>query len=106
MRCIIAIIVLAGLAILPVYAEDSAVQRGQAVVDQWCRDCHLRPNDRPDPDMAPPFEEIVERPGRDRTYLKRFIREDHFPMTMFRLFDHEKADVFAWLIALQKEQQD
>lgn len=83
------------------HAADAAA-RGAAVVDQWCRMCHLRAADRPDPDMAPPFEKIVRREGRDEAYFARFLREDHFPMTTFRLFDHEKADVVAWLMALQR----
>lgn len=51
--------------------------------------------------MAPPFEDIVMRKGRDRDYFSRFVREDHFPMTTFRLFGHEKDDIVAWLLALQ-----
>jgi len=88
----------------PAIADD-AVARGEAVVEQWCRQCHLRAEDPPDPVMAPPYEEIVMREGRDRAYLRKFLREDHFPMTTFRLFDHEKDDVLAWLMALQEEQR-
>lgn len=83
------------------HANDSA-SRGAAIVDEWCRVCHQRSTDRPDPDMAPPYEEIVRRDGRDEAYFIRFMQEDHFPMTIFRLFDHEKADVVAYLMALQR----
>jgi mono/diheme cytochrome c family protein len=83
-------------------AADAA--HGEAIVEQWCRLCHLRASDPPDPVMAPRFEDIVLREGRDEAYLTRFLQEDHFPMTTFRLFDNEKADVIAWLMALQKEQ--
>lgn len=89
-------------ASVPAHAGDAAAARGEKVVDQWCRMCHLRPGDRPDPDMAPPFEEIVLRHGRDRDFFVRFLAEDHFPMTTFRLFDDEKADVVAWLMELQR----
>ena len=93
-------------AVLPVTASlaDDSVSRGEAVVDQWCRQCHLRANDAPDPVMAPRFEDIVRREGRDEAYFTRFLNEDHFPMTTFRLFDREKTDVVAWLMALQEEQ--
>jgi mono/diheme cytochrome c family protein len=87
----------------PALADD-AVSRGAAVVEQWCRQCHLRADDPPDPVMAPSYEELVLREGRDRAFYRRFMREDHFPMTTFRLFEHEKDDVVAWLMALQKEQ--
>jgi cytochrome c1 len=52
--------------------------------------------------MAPPYEEIVLREGRDRAYFVKFLKEDHFPMTTFRLFDNEKADVVEYLMALRK----
>ena len=81
--------------------EDAAI-RGAKVVDEWCRICHLRASDSPDPDMAPPYEEIVRRPGRDKEYFVRFLDEDHFPMTTFRLFDDEKRDVVEYLLFLQR----
>jgi mono/diheme cytochrome c family protein len=83
-------------------ADDAAVRRGEAVIEQWCRLCHLRATDKPDPVMAPPYEEIVLREGRDRAYFVKFLKEDHFPMTTFRLFDNEKADVVEYLMALRK----
>jgi len=89
-----------------VLAGEDATARGEAVVEQWCRLCHLRADDPPDPVMAPRFEDIVRREGRDETYFTRFLKEDHFPMTTFRLFEDEKADVVAWLLALQEKQKD
>jgi mono/diheme cytochrome c family protein len=82
---------------------DEAAARGKQVVEQWCRMCHLHATDAADPDMAPPFEDVVKREGRDRAYFVRFMKDDHFPMTTFRLFDHEKADVVAYLMALQRQ---
>lgn len=94
--CLFMILCLPGVA----GAEDPA-SRGSRIVDEWCRTCHLRVTDSPDPDMAPPYEDIVRRPGRDRAYFIRFLQEDHFPMTIYRLFEHEKADVVAYLLGLQ-----
>lgn len=82
---------------------DDGASRGVMIVDEWCRMCHQRHTDKPDPDMAPAYEEIVRREGRDEAYFVRFMQEDHFPMTIFRLFDHEKADVVAYLMALQRD---
>ena len=88
---------------LPANAQSGrAAQRGQAVVDEWCRFCHVRTAAEKSPDLAPPFEEVARRPGRDRAYLRAFMDEDHFPMTTFRLFDHEKDDVVEYLISLQR----
>ena len=84
-------------------SADEAAARGEKVVDQWCRLCHLRIADPPNSDMAPPYEEIVKRPGRDEDYFVRFLEEDHFPMTIYRLFDNEKRDVVAYLLSLQRK---
>lgn len=97
------IAIVASLLIISAAGADEAVRRGQAVVEQWCRTCHLQPTDRADADMAPPFEAIVQRSGRDRSYFEKFLWEDHFPMTTYRLFDYEKQDVVAYLMFLQEQ---
>ncbi|ODT14071.1 MAG: hypothetical protein ABS35_35920 [Kaistia sp. SCN 65-12] len=83
-------------------ADPAAAARGKAVVDQWCRECHLRANDKPNPTMAPRYEDIVRRPGRNEAYFRKFLSTDHFPMTIYRLFDDEKRDVVAYLMSLKK----
>lgn len=102
---------LAGLALItigslclagPALADKAAATRGKQVVDQWCRECHLRASDKPDPVMAPRYEDIVRRPGRDEAYFRKFFKTDHFPMTIFRLRDDEKRDVIAYLMSLKK----
>lgn len=98
--------VIATLYFSPATHADDAAARGEQVVDEWCRMCHRRVADKPDPDMAPPYEEIVRWEGRDEAYFVQFMQEDHFPMTTFRLFDHEKADVVAYLIALQRDSME
>lgn len=91
------------LLALPADAQSGrAAKRGKAVVDEWCRFCHVRTAAERSPDMAPPFEEVARRPGRDKAYLRAFMDEDHFPMTTFRLFDHEKDDVVEYLLSLQR----
>ncbi|AKH99480.1 hypothetical protein IMCC20628_00759 [Hoeflea sp. IMCC20628] len=100
-------LLIAGLTlILPVstaLADKAAVARGQAVVDEWCRDCHVPDGQNPDADMAPPYADLVNIEGRDRAWFEAFLEADHFPMTTFRLFDHEKADVVAYLLSLQQK---
>ena len=87
----------------PPALAQSAESRGSAVVDTWCRMCHVRTAADKSPDLAPPFPQIVARPGRNKAYLRAFLNEDHFPMTTFRLFDHEKDDVVAYLLSLKRE---
>ncbi len=90
------------LAASPALADKAAVKRGQAVVDEWCRGCHVREGEKLTPEMAPPYSDLVAIPGRDRAWFEAFLQADHFPMTTFRLFDHEKADVVEWLLDLQR----
>jgi len=86
-------------------ADAAAVERGQAVVNEWCRDCHVREGDKLTADMAPPYSMIVAAEDRDRAWFEAFLKADHFPMTTFRLFDHEKADVVEWLLDLQRRER-
>jgi mono/diheme cytochrome c family protein len=81
--------------------RSDASARGLAVVERWCGTCHVAANAEQGPDMAPSFESIVRRPGRDAAYLRRFLDQDHFPMTTYRLFATEKDDVVAYLDSLR-----
>ncbi|MEP3439700.1 MAG: hypothetical protein ABJN75_23360 [Hoeflea sp.] len=102
-------LLIAGLVlILPVsqaLAGKAAVARGARVVDEWCRDCHVREGEQLTADMAPPYSAIVAIEGRDRAWFEAFLENDHFPMTTFRLFEHEKTDVVEWLLDLQRRQK-
>ncbi len=91
------------LLVSPALADPAAVARGEKVVEEWCRDCHVREGQKLTADMAPPYSAIVAIDGRDRAWFEAFLEADHFPMTTFRLFDHEKADVVEWLLDLQKK---
>lgn len=105
MRALILAASLMPLAASPTLADRAAVKRGQKVVDEWCRDCHVREGAKLTADMAPPYSMIVSIEGRDRAWFEAFLEADHFPMTTFRLFDHEKADVVEWLLDLQRRQK-
>jgi len=73
-------------------------------VEKWCSFCHNVGTNR-DKATAPSFAEIARRPGRDAVYLRNFIHEDHFPMTMHRLFEQERDDVLAYLVSLRRDAQ-
>jgi hypothetical protein len=55
--------------------------------------------------MAPPYADIVASKAATAPGSRQFLKDDHFPMTTFRLFDHEKADVVEWLLDLQRRQE-
>ncbi len=101
---LVAIVVFMGVAVAGMdraVADNAGIERGNAVIEQWCRTCHQRVANPLNPDGAPTFETIAMRPGRTEAYLTRFMDKDHFPMTTFRLFDHEKRDVIAYIVALK-----
>jgi mono/diheme cytochrome c family protein len=84
-------------------AQASEVQRGRVLTQQWCSLCHAETAAETGENMEAPFEELVVRPGRDAARLRAFLDEDHFPMTTFRLFAHEKDDVAAYLLDLRAQ---
>jgi mono/diheme cytochrome c family protein len=83
-------------------AADGDPVNGRLVAEKWCSLCHSILGTERNPDRAPTFEQVANRPGRDRAYLTRFLQQDHFPMTTFRLFDEEKRDVVAFLVTLKR----
>ncbi|WP_346914892.1 c-type cytochrome [uncultured Roseibium sp.] len=98
------LIALSCVSYVPPVLAGGSVERGKAVIEQWCRTCHQQAGDTPNPDMAPPYEQIVLRPDHTRAYFMQFLKEDHFPMTTYRLFDSEREDVVAYLMALQQSE--
>lgn len=61
--------------------------------------------DTPDLDMAPAYEEIVRREGRDEANFCAVRAGRPFSYDNLRLFDHEKADVIAYLMTLQRDSE-
>ena len=105
-RMIRLIMLLAGavttLASTPGASEALAAgdaERGRKVTEKWCVLCHAVAG-APKP-TAPAFSSIVRRAGRDDAYLRDFLEGDHFPMTMYRLFEQEKEDVLEYFRSLR-----
>ncbi|MGE0232730.1 MAG: cytochrome c [Flavobacteriaceae bacterium] len=92
------------LGFAPALADEipPAAASGRAIAQKWCGQCHAESGARPPKSDAPVFADVVRRPGRDADYLAKFLKEDHFPMTTYRLFDHERADVLEYLLWLQR----
>jgi len=93
-----------GVSVSAGAAGDAAsARRGLKIVDQWCKLCHSIEGRETNPDRAPTFAQVAERKGRTRKYFRMFLEQDHFPMPTYRLFEHEKRDVVAFLLWLQSE---
>lgn len=102
MACAVALAAMA-TACATVFSPPGDPARGKAVVEKWCSLCH-NVGTNSDKATAPAFADVVKRPGRDATYLRNFVDDDHFPMTMHRLFEQERDDVLAYLLSLKNEQ--
>lgn len=85
----------------PVLAAGDPIN-GRLVVEKWCSDCHASTGVELDQKRAPTFSQIINDWNLSRSDLKRFMQEDHFPMTTYRLFDHEKRDVIEYLLTHRK----
>ncbi|MCB1479307.1 MAG: hypothetical protein R3D43_01585 [Tepidamorphaceae bacterium] len=88
------------LAATPVQAAD--LESGRRVVEKWCSQCHAQKGAETNPDRGPTYEQIASREGRNERYIRAFLDRDHFPMTTYRLFDHEKDDVAAFIASLAR----
>ena len=88
----------------PAASAESAA-KGLTIAEKWCAECHrVKPEQRTvaRPDMrAPAFADIAARPEVDQGYLARFMEVQHLPMTTFRLYSDEKADVVAYVMSLK-----
>jgi hypothetical protein len=52
---------------------------------------------------APEFAAIAARPEVNSGYLTRFMEVQHLPMSTFRLYSDEKADVVAYILSLKAQ---
>jgi mono/diheme cytochrome c family protein len=88
----------------PAASAESAA-KGLTIAEKWCAECHrVMPEQRAvsRPSMgAPAFADIVARPEVNEGYLARFMEVQHLPMTTFRLYSDEKADVVAYMLSLK-----
>jgi mono/diheme cytochrome c family protein len=88
----------------PAACAESAA-KGLTIAEKWCADCHrVKAEQRAvaRADMgAPPFAAIAARPEVNSAYLARFMEVQHLPMTTFRLYSDEKADVVAYILSLK-----
>jgi mono/diheme cytochrome c family protein len=88
----------------PAASAESAA-KGLTVAEKWCAECHrVKPEQRAvsRPNMrAPAFADLAARPEIDQAYLARFMEVQHLPMTTFRLYSDEKADVVAYMLSLK-----
>ena len=90
---------------VPPAASVESAAKGLTIAEKWCADCHLVKAEQrrvARPEMgAPAFAAIAARPEVNAGYLARFMEVQHLPMTTFRLYSDEKADVVAYILSFK-----
>lgn len=77
-------------------AGDAAA--GAQIAERWCTSCHAA--GAAGSDAAPPFIEIVKRPGRSDDYFYVWLTDPHPPMPRLDLSRQEIGNLIAYLRGL------
>jgi mono/diheme cytochrome c family protein len=89
----------------PPAASAESAAKGLTIAEKWCADCHrVKAEQRAvarTEMRAPDFAAIAARSEVNAGYLARFMEVQHLPMTTFRLYSDEKADVVAYIMSLK-----
>jgi mono/diheme cytochrome c family protein len=89
--------------------DSNAVERGRAVAQQWCSDCHRISRDQqagvtePFWASAPSFMAIAQDPNVDRDYLRGLASKFYCPKTTCRLRKDDREDVVSYILSLRDE---
>ena len=99
-RSLLAAIILAGLC--PPLAAAADAERGKALAQQWCGECHLVAGGQrqASADVAP-FASIAKRREFDAAQLALFLLDPHPKMPNLSLTRVEAADLAAYIATLK-----
>src|SRR5262245_2067704 len=86
----------------PSLAAAADAQRGKALAQRWCAECHLVTSDqaRANADVAS-FASVARRPGFDAGQLVLFLLDPHPKMPNLSLTRVEAADLAAYIASLK-----
>ena len=84
-------------ALWPAAASAQDVERGRAIAEAWCAECHLVSPEGPGSDAAPAFAVIGALPEDANAWLRLWIMDPHPPMPRLDLTDEEISDVIAYM---------
>jgi mono/diheme cytochrome c family protein len=89
--------------------DRNAVERGRAVAQQWCSDCHRISReqqtgvDNPSWASAPSFMAIAQNPNVDPDYLRDLASKFYCPKTVCRLRKDDQEDVVSYILSLRDQ---
>ena len=78
-----------------------AVERGRALAEQWCAQCHAIGDAAVQTDTPPAFSAIVAERGRDADWIAAWLVTPHQNMPDLALTGQEIDDLIAYMESLQ-----
>ena len=98
-RCV-STFALAVAVLVPVSPAGAAgnARPGEQIAERWCTGCHAV--GASGTDAAPPFTELVRRPGRSPDFFYVWLTDPHPPMPRLDLSRQDIADLITYLISL------
>lgn len=75
-------------------------QRGHALAQTWCANCHTVDGNGPAKDAAPSFASIAAQGKPDQLHARAFLNAPHPPMPDFNLARSQIDDIVAYLTSL------
>ena len=96
-------IALAALAVaLPALAHAGDAERGQALAERWCTECHVVGPNQPGGDAGPAFTSLMKNDARSEFDIRRWLFQPHPPMPDFNLTAPEIDDLMAYINSVQE----
>ncbi len=86
----------------PTLALAGDATEGQALVRQWCDDCHLSGGNTQASDVGPPFAQIANDAAYTDERLRGWLHDPHPPMPKFELDRRRIEDIIAYIRTLKR----
>jgi mono/diheme cytochrome c family protein len=104
MKRIICSVTFLALSVAISYVHAQAVgdsQKGLALAQQVCSECHAIRRGRSPNSQAPTFLELATAPGMTTAALSVALTTPHAGMPMFQLTAEQREDVIAYILSLR-----
>ena len=100
-RALIGVAVLIALGSSEAGAQDA--ERGRALAERWCADCHVVAPEQGGGDIGPAFGTVANRKGQTLGGIMAWLFEPHPPMPDLLLSPAEFRDLAAYIMSLREE---
>jgi mono/diheme cytochrome c family protein len=93
----------AALTLLGSAAAAEDAERGRALAERWCADCHVIAPDEAGGDIGPSFQSVADREGQTLGGVTAWNFEPHPPMPDLQLSPADFRDLAAHVMSLRQE---